>query len=222
MRVYEVVYIFDPSLDEQAIGEKLDRFHQNLTGAEGAEVREVDHWGSRQLAYPIGTQQIGYFVVAHVRAEPGALTEFERVLKLDPQLLRFLVVVNEGEPTTGLSIMSDRPEGSGSGRDEEEEEDDSEGDDDDDDEEDGEDDDSDGSPPEFSGGKGRRRRVEGPSIELLNYKDVATLSRFMTEEGKILPKRTTKVTSAFQRKLGRAIKRARYIGLVPYVRSQEF
>ena len=50
----------------------------------------------------------------------------------------------------------------------------------------------DGRPPEFSGGKGRRRRVEGPSIDLLNYKDVSTLSRFMTEEGKILPRRTTK------------------------------
>ncbi len=224
MRVYEVVYIFTPSLDEHAISERLDRFHEILTGADGAEVMEVDHWGSRQLAYPIGNQQIGHYAVAHVRSDPSALTEFERVLKLEPDLLRFLVVVNEGEPTSGSSIMSDRPEGIGGRSEEDDEEDDeaeSDGDDDEDDE-DSEDSDSDGSPPEFSGGTGRRRRVEGPSIELLNYKDVATLSRFMTEEGKILPKRTTKVTAAFQRKLGRAVKRARYVGLVPYVRSQEF
>ena len=58
-------------------------------------------------------------------------------------------------------------------------------------------------------------------MELLNYKDVATLSRFMTEQGKILPKRTTKVTARFQRDLGRAIKRARYLSLVPYVRNHE-
>jgi len=224
MRVYEIVYIFDPQLDEAAVGAKMDRFHELVTGADGAEVMEVDHWGARQLAYPISAQQLGYYAVAHVRCAPEALTEFERVLKLDVDLLRFLVVVNEGEPTNGASIMADRPEGVGSSRDEEEE-------DDDDDDRGGPGDDSDddegyipppeGTPPEFSGGKGRRRRVEGPSIELLNYKDVTTLSRFMTEEGKILPKRTTKVTAGFQRKLGRAVKRARFVGLVPYVRTEE-
>lgn len=91
--------------------------------------------------------------------------------------------------------------------------------DDDDDEED--DDDAD-SPPEFSGGRGRRRRVEGPAIELLNFKDVATLARFLTESGKLLPKRTTKVNARFQRQLARAVKRARYLALIPYVREHEF
>ena len=77
------------------------------------------------------------------------------------------------------------------------------------------------SPPEFSGGRGRRRRMEGPVIELLNYKDVSTLSQFMTEQGKILPKRTTKVTARFQRQLGRSIKRARFLALIPYIRDHE-
>ena len=62
---------------------------------------------------------------------------------------------------------------------------------------------------------------EGPVIELLNYKDVSTLSQFMTDQGKILPKRTTKVTARFQRALGRAIKRARYLSLIPYLRDHE-
>ena len=75
--------------------------------------------------------------------------------------------------------------------------------------------------PAFSGGRGRRRRMEGPVIDLLNYKDVSTLSQFMTEQGKILPKRTTKVTARFQRQLGRAIKRARYLSLIPYLRDHE-
>ena len=76
-------------------------------------------------------------------------------------------------------------------------------------------------PPEFHGARGRRRRVDGPRITLLNYKDVSTLSRFVTEQGKILPKRTTKVTAAFQRHLGTAIKRARYLALLPYMRRQD-
>ncbi len=76
-------------------------------------------------------------------------------------------------------------------------------------------------PPEFQGSKGRRRRMEGPRITLLNYKDVSTLSHFVTEQGKILPKRTTKVTAGFQRQLGRAVKRARYLALLPYTRRND-
>ena len=63
--------------------------------------------------------------------------------------------------------------------------------------------------------------MEGPRIILLNYKDVGTLSHFITEQGKILPKRTTKVTARFQRQLGTAIKRARYLALLPYMRRQD-
>ena len=77
------------------------------------------------------------------------------------------------------------------------------------------------SPPEFSGGRGHRRRIEGPPITILNYKDVATLSRFVTEQGKLLPRRTTRVAAGFQRKLGRAVKRARYLALLPYVRRHD-
>ena len=88
------------------------------------------------------------------------------------------------------------------------------------DEEDEEESDDD-SPPEFQGARGRRRRMEGPPIILLNYKDVSSLSHFITEQGKILPKRTTKVSAAFQRGLGTAIKRARYLALLPYMRRED-
>jgi ribosomal protein S18/ribosomal protein S6 len=195
-----------------------------VTGKEG-EVTAVDHWGNRQLTYPIEKKKTGYYVVAQVIADPVALPEFERVLKLDEGLLRYLVVLNEGEPTTGMYILAPRPPVA------------ERPDDDDDDEkevkeaenrpeeggekEEGAIEDTRTGPPEFSGGRGRRRRVEGPRIQLLNYKDVSTLSRFLTESGKILPRRTTKVTSGFQRQLGRAIKRGRYLALLPYIRDHE-
>ncbi len=212
MRNYEVVYIFHPALDEEAVNAKLERFHGLLTGPEGSEVVEVDQWGVRTLAYEIDDQNQGYYVVAHLATEPSVLPEFERILKLDEELMRHLVVINEGEPTTGMSIFAEEPESSS-------EDDDDDDDDDEDDDDDFEDDGT--SPPEFSGGRGRRRRVEGPRIELLNYKDVATLSRFVTEQGKILPKRTTKVTARFQRGLGTAVKRARFLALLPYVQDHE-
>jgi len=217
MRLYEIVYIFDATLDEDGVNKKLEKFHPLVLGKNG-EVAEVDHWGVRQMAYPVKKHGSGYYAVAQVRAETDGLPEFERVLRLDVELLRYLIVLNEGEPTTGHSLLGATPPSR------------ADKDEGDDDEEDGpaedpprEDEDADKgfSPPEFSGGRGRRRRMEGPVIELLNYKDVSTLSHFMTEQGKILPKRTTKVTARFQRDLGRAIKRARYLALIPYVRDHE-
>lgn len=214
MRLYEAVYILDSALDEASIGQKLQTFHELVTGKEG-QVSAVDHWGVRQLAYPIDKKKTGYYVVAQFHADPLALPEFERALKLDEDLLRYLIVLNEGEPTSGMSILAANPPVSAP-RDEDE---------DDDEEEALEEDEVEAEertgPPEFSGGRGRRRRVDGPAIRLLNYKDVGTLSRFLTESGKILPRRTTKVSAGFQRQLGKAIKKARYLALLPYIRDHE-
>jgi len=216
MRLYEIVYIFDLTLDEDGVNKKLEKFHPLVLGKSG-EVAAIDHWGTRQMAYPVKKQNTGYYVVAQVRAEADGLPEFERVLRLDPELLRYLIVLNEGEPTTGHSLLGAAPPSQANK--------DNEGDEDDGLDKDApseeEDVDKDFSPPEFSGGRGRRRRMEGPVIELLNYKDVSTLSQFITEQGKILPKRTTKVTARFQRQLGRAIKRARFLALIPYILDHE-
>ncbi|MBO5753274.1 MAG: 30S ribosomal protein S18 [Proteobacteria bacterium] len=50
----------------------------------------------------------------------------------------------------------------------------------------------------------------------IDYKDVQLLKRFLSPRGKILPSRITGVSARFQRKLARAIKRARHIALLPY------
>ena len=226
MRLYEVVYILDPALEESAITAKLDQLHQ-LATSKGGEVSAIDHWGTRQLAYPINKLSRGYYVAAHLTAVPEALPEYERMLKLDDDIVRYLLVLNEGEPIGGDSIMGElRPK---KVKNEDEDDDDQEEPSADTDaslgeEEDATDTESEhqrSGPPEFTGPRGRRRRMEGPPIIALNYKDVGTLSNFVTEQGKILPKRTTKVTAAFQRQLGRAVKRARYLALLPYTRSHQ-
>ena len=106
MRDYEVVYIFDSAVPEEEINEKLERYHKLLTEQGGAEITAVDHWGRRQLAYPIRKKNAGYYVVAQFRGSSDALPEFERLLKLDEGLLRYLVVLNEGEPTAPMSIAT--------------------------------------------------------------------------------------------------------------------
>ena len=51
----------------------------------------------------------------------------------------------------------------------------------------------------------------------VDYKDIDTLSKFITERGKILPRRITGVSAYFQRRLTQAIKRARHMALLPFV-----
>ena len=54
-------------------------------------------------------------------------------------------------------------------------------------------------------------------VEHIDYKDTAKLRRYLSERGKILPRRTTGTCAAHQRQLTVAIKRARHIALLPYV-----
>ena len=109
-RDYEIVYIFDSRLDESQINEKLDRFHGLLTGGNGkAEITAVDHWGRRELAYQIEKRTNGYYVVVQFTGDGEPLPELERLLKLDDDVLRYLIVVNEGVPTAAMSIATREP-----------------------------------------------------------------------------------------------------------------
>ena len=66
----------------------------------------------------------------------------------------------------------------------------------------------------------RRRKTcpfSGENAPKIDYKDARLLGRYMSERGKIVPSRITAVSANKQRELARAIKRARFIGLLPYV-----
>ncbi len=66
----------------------------------------------------------------------------------------------------------------------------------------------------------RRRKscpFSGPNAPKIDYKDVRLLSRFLSERGKIVPSRITAVSAKKQRELALAIKRARFLALLPYV-----
>lgn len=68
----------------------------------------------------------------------------------------------------------------------------------------------------------RRRkfcRFKAEGVKQIDYKDVATLKAYITENGKIVPSRITGTSAKYQRQLGTAIKRARYLALLPYTDS---
>lgn len=74
------------------------------------------------------------------------------------------------------------------------------------------------------GGRRSRRRKRCPfttaGIKEIDYKDVDTLKRFITERGKILPRRITGVSAHHQRLLSKAIKQARHMALIPFVAEE--
>ena len=129
MREYELVTIFKSTLTEEEIQEKMDRYHGVAT--DGGEVSAVEYWGKQQLAYPIENEANGFYVVSQFSAEPEALEELERLLKLDEDALRHLVVLNEGQLATHPSQR---------GEDEEEEDEEEEDEEEDREEEDEEED----------------------------------------------------------------------------------
>lgn len=101
-RRYEAVYIYDTALEDAAIAEKLEKV-QGLLGL--AEPAEVEHWGRRALAYKIGRHENGYYIISRFSAEPKVLPEFERALKLDDSVVRYLVTLYEHE--LGAPKLSD-------------------------------------------------------------------------------------------------------------------
>jgi small subunit ribosomal protein S6 len=97
-RRYETVYIFDPALEEPAITEKLERLHALLIKDGKGSISNVAHWGKRTLTFPIKKKDSGYYAVAQFETAAELLPEYERAVKLDESVLRFLVVVSEGLP----------------------------------------------------------------------------------------------------------------------------
>ena len=118
-RPYETVLIFDSSLDESQIEEKIQRFQRILSGDGEPAVQSVP-WGKRKLAYPIGKREQGTYWVLRYEADSEALNEFERVARLDEQILRHLTIVNPPESSVVGHAATPSPREPQAERDEEE------------------------------------------------------------------------------------------------------
>jgi small subunit ribosomal protein S18 len=72
-------------------------------------------------------------------------------------------------------------------------------------------------PPTVEVKKKKYCRFKKSGIKYIDYKDPEFLKKFLNEQGKILPRRVTGTSLKFQRKISVAVKRARHLGLLPYV-----
>lgn len=91
MRPYEVMVIFDASLEEDVIRAAITRATELLT-SRGAELGHVDVWGKRRFAYRLKHRWEGYYVVLQAKADPAAMDELSRTLSLADEVLRHKVL----------------------------------------------------------------------------------------------------------------------------------
>ena len=91
MRGYETMCIVDPEVVGDDFTAVLDKF-KGILSDQKATLLKVDEWGERKLAYPILKKDRGTYVLFFFEAEPDALSEFERRLRLDESIMRFQTV----------------------------------------------------------------------------------------------------------------------------------
>ena len=89
LRPYEILVIVDPRPTDEEVAALLEQLGEQFKTL-GAEIKKVDNWGKRRLAYDIKKQREGTYAVFEVSAEPSAVKEFERQLRLNESVLRFL------------------------------------------------------------------------------------------------------------------------------------
>ena len=91
MRDYELMVVLDPNLDDAAIDAMNTRI-QTLSTQRGGSIENVDTWGRRRLAYPIGRYRDGVYILYRMQLPPNAAAEIERALKLTESVVRHLLV----------------------------------------------------------------------------------------------------------------------------------
>jgi small subunit ribosomal protein S6 len=89
LRPYEILVILNAALTDEESATLLTQLGDTIKGL-GADVTKVENWGKRRLAYDIAKQREGTYAVLEVSAEPAMIKEFERQLKLNENVLRFL------------------------------------------------------------------------------------------------------------------------------------
>jgi len=89
--VYESAVLINAALDDQQIDSILSRIKDLITN-NGGQIRELENWGRKRLAYPIEKSKIGYYAIYRFDAPSDIIAKLERNYNLDEQILRFVTL----------------------------------------------------------------------------------------------------------------------------------
>jgi small subunit ribosomal protein S6 len=89
--VYESAILINAALDDQQIESIITRVKDLVTN-NGGEIREIENWGRKRLAYPVAKSKIGYYAIFRFDAPGDIVAKLERFYTLDEQILRFVTL----------------------------------------------------------------------------------------------------------------------------------
>lgn len=95
-RKYDTTFIIDGNLPDTERQALIERF-TGVVSRNGGEMEQIIRWGQRTLAYPINKRSHGYYVIFYYTAEPTAVMPFERELRLNEYILRYMTLLFDGK-----------------------------------------------------------------------------------------------------------------------------
>ena len=115
MRLYESVFIARQDITTAQVETMADEFAGIITSAGGSIIKR-EYWGLRALAYRIKKNRKGHYIMFNIETGPEALREYERIMGLNEDVLRFLNIrieeVMEG-PSIMMQAKTERPQRGG-------------------------------------------------------------------------------------------------------------
>ncbi|AQQ54922.1 30S ribosomal protein S6 [Planococcus lenghuensis] len=94
MKKYELMYIIQPQIEDEAKQALVQRFDEILT-SNGAEIIESKEWGKRRLAYEINDFREGYYHIVKAHADAQAIDEYTRLANINEDIIRHIAVREE-------------------------------------------------------------------------------------------------------------------------------
>ena len=94
MKKYEVMYIINESVETEKRGELINSLSAIITN-NGGNVTKTDEWGMREFAYPINYMKKGYYVVLKFEADNDCVKEFDRLMRINQNVVRYMITRDE-------------------------------------------------------------------------------------------------------------------------------
>ncbi|MCF0109574.1 MAG: 30S ribosomal protein S6 [Erysipelotrichaceae bacterium] len=94
MKKYEVMYIVNASLEDEKRAALIESLHGIITN-HGGNIVKVDEWGIREFAYRIEDMTKGYYVVTTFEANAEGVSEFDRLSRINPNVVRHMIIKME-------------------------------------------------------------------------------------------------------------------------------
>lgn len=89
--IYESAVLINAALEDEQIDSVISRIKETIVN-NGGEIREIENWGRKRLAYMVKKSKIGYYVFFRFNAPSSIVSKLERTYVLDEHILRFLTV----------------------------------------------------------------------------------------------------------------------------------